>query len=347
MSRPRLAVLYEHSEWFKPLFAELERRRIAFVPLYAGEMSYDPAARSFPYPLVLNRMSPSSYLRGHGQAIFFCRDFLRYLENVGVRVINGWQSYMTETSKCAQIEIFERLGVRYPSTRVVNHPSQILEASAGLDFPVVVKPNVGGSGAKIQHFPSRAELEHALEAGAVELGFDNTALVQEFLPARGGAIVRVEVLDRKFLYAIRVVAPGTGNFNLCPADICQDEASGAAAPAKDAPITEFCPVAPAEKRRLHIEGYRPSAEIIRQALAIAREARMDVGGIEYLENERDGRHYFYDANALSNFVTDAPRIVGFDPWRNFVDFIERRLKALGKPVRGRSRLLEPEGSAAR
>lgn len=338
MSGPRLAVLYEHSEWFKPLFAELERRRIAFVPLYAGEMTYDPAERAFPYPLVLNRMSPSSYLRGHGQAIFFCRDFLRYLENVGVRVINGWESYMTETSKCAQIEIFERLKLRYPRTFVVNHPSQILEASARLQFPVVVKPNVGGSGAKIQHFPGRADLERALEAGGIELGFDNTALVQEFLPARGGAIVRVEVLDGKFLYAIRVVAPSTGNFNLCPADICQDEPAAAASEtgrasvpaAQSAPMTEFCPVAPAEKRRLHIEAYKPSAEIIRQVLAIAAEARTDVGGIEYLENERDGRHYFYDANALSNFVTDAKRIVGFDPWVNLVDFIEQHLEAIAK-----------------
>jgi hypothetical protein len=349
MPGPRLAVLYEHNEWFKPLFAELERRRIAFVPLYAGEMSYDPAQRTFPYPLVFNRMSPSSYLRGHGQATFFCRDFLRYLENAGVRVINGWHSYMTETSKCAQIEIFERLRLRYPRTFAVNHPSQILEAAARLQFPIVVKPNVGGSGAKIQHFPARPELERALEAGAIEMGFDNTALVQEFLPARGGAIVRVEVLDGKFLYAIRVVAPPTGNFNLCPADICQDEpaagaagggakkSSSAAAEAKGAPMTEFCPVAPAEKRRLHIEAYKPSPEIIRQALAIAAEARMEVGGIEYLENERDGCHYFYDANALSNFVTDAKRIVGFDPWLNLVDFIEGQLAAIAKPHRSLTR----------
>ena len=57
MASPRLAVLYEHPEWFKPLFAELDRRSIAFVPLYAGELSYDPAARSFPYPLVLIQSS--------------------------------------------------------------------------------------------------------------------------------------------------------------------------------------------------------------------------------------------------------------------------------------------------
>ena len=60
------------------------------------------------------------------------------------------------------------------------------------------------------------------------------------------------------------------------------------------------------------------------ALGIARQAKFDVGGIEYLTSERDGEAYFYDANALSNFVTDAPRIVGFDPYARFVDFILRR-----------------------
>jgi hypothetical protein len=46
--------------------------------------------------------------------------------------------------------------------------------------------------------------------------------------------------------------------------------------------------------------------------------------VEYLESSRDGQLYFYDVNALSNFVTDAPRLVGFDPFARFVDFLERR-----------------------
>jgi hypothetical protein len=109
MTNQRLAVLYEHPDWFKPLLAALKRRSIIYVPLYAEELSYDPAVRSFPYPLVLNRMSPSSYLRGHAQRIFFWR-FLRFLEDVGVRV--------------TQIEIFERLGLRYPRARILSttHP---------------------------------------------------------------------------------------------------------------------------------------------------------------------------------------------------------------------------------
>ena len=46
--------------------------------------------------------------------------------------------------------------------------------------------------------------------------------------------------------------------------------------------------------------------------------------MEYLESERDGRLCFYDINALSNFVTDAPNLVGFDPSIQLGDVIERR-----------------------
>jgi hypothetical protein len=112
------------------------------------------------------------------------------------------------------------------------------------------------------------------------------------------------------------VYPVVGSFDLCPADACQTTTGvelvrGACA--LDAP-----------KTGLRVEGTRPSAEIIAQVEAIAHAARIDVGGIELLVDDRDGQHYFYDVNALSNFVADAPNVVGFDPWARFVDYLEQR-----------------------
>ena len=75
-----------------------------------------------------------------------------------------------------------------------------------------------------------------------------------------------------------------------------------------------------------VEGYTPPQEIVADVLRIAQTAHIDVGGIEYLISERDGRLYFYDINALSNFVTDAPRVVGFDPVPVFVDYLVARAK---------------------
>ena len=45
----------------------------------------------------------------------------------------------------------------------------------------------------------------------------------------------------------------------------------------------------------------------------ASAAHIDVGGVEYLINERDGQVYYYDVNVFSDFVADAPKVVGFDP----------------------------------
>ena len=61
-TRP-IAVFHEHPDWFRPLFTELERRQIPYVRLDAASHRFDPSEREAPYSLVVNRASPSAYLR--------------------------------------------------------------------------------------------------------------------------------------------------------------------------------------------------------------------------------------------------------------------------------------------
>ncbi len=309
---PSIGVLYEHPEWFRPLFAEFDRRAIRYDRILATDLNFAPSDFTTRYALVLNRLSPSAYLRGHGHTLFAGLAYLRYLEIMGVPVVNGADAFGLELSKTAQISLLARLGLPHPPTRVINAAAQAPEAARHLAFPILVKPNIGGSGAKIQRFETSGELEAAVRSNALDLGIDQTALVQEYHPPVGGAIVRVEVLDGRFLYAIKVFPNPAAGFNLCPADICQTDER-----------MDFCPV-DLPRTNLRVEGYTPPREIVADALRIAHAAHLDVGGIEYLMSERDGRPYFYDINALSNFVTDAPRVVGFDPWPLFVDFLVAR-----------------------
>lgn len=314
---PRLpiAVFHEHPNWFAPLFAELDRRELAYRRVNSASHSFDPAERSVPYSVVFNRASPSAYLRGHTQSLFYTLHWLRHLELLGVPVVNGADVYGLELSKALQLDLLEELGLPYPRARVINDPAQAPAAAAALRSPVLVKANVGGSGAGIVRYETAAVLTEAVARGQVQLGVDGTALVQECAPLRDGHITRVETLGGKYLYAINVY-PASGSFDLCPADACQttdgiELVRGACA--VDAPRTG-----------LRVEGTTPPAEIIAQVEHIARAARLDVGGIEYLIDDRDGRHYFYDINALSNFVADAPNVVGFDPWIALVDYLEQR-----------------------
>jgi hypothetical protein len=62
--------------------------------------------------------------------------------------------------------------------------------------------------------------------------------------------------------------------------------------------------------------------VIADVERIMAAAQIDVGGVEYIVDERDGQRYYYDINALSNFVADAPRVIGFDPFARLADFLE-------------------------
>ena len=59
---------------------------------------------------------------------------------------------------------------------------------------------------------------------------------------------------------------------------------------------------------------------------IFRAAQIEVGGLEYIIDDRDGKLYYYDVNALSNFVSDGPRIVGFDPFARLVDYLVKEAR---------------------
>jgi glutathione synthase/RimK-type ligase-like ATP-grasp enzyme len=312
-----IAVYYEHPEWFRALFAELDRRALPYLRLDASRHRFDPAAQVSEYALLFNRMSASSYLRGHGNALFYTRDFLAHLERKGVRVINGTQAFAIETSKALQLSLLNSLGLDFPATRVINHESEALAAAHDLSFPVIVKPNIGGRGAGIVRYDSPAALRHAVETGQVDLGVDSTALVQEFVPKRGGHITRVETLAGRYLYAMKVFPVGE-SFNLCPAEICQVEDQAAA-------LGEMC-LADAPKSGLKVEAYEPPAEVVETVERIARAARLDLGGVEYMEDDRDGSLLYYDINALSNFVADATGVVGFDPHARLVDYLEEEAR---------------------
>lgn len=312
----RLAIYYEHPEWFKPLFDELDRRGIAYDKIMAYAHHFDPAERTSPYALIVNRMSPSAYTRGHEQAIFFTVQYLAYLKEIGANVLNGYDAYVYEFSKARQLDLLDRLGLRYPRARVINDPTLAPAAAEGLHFPVILKPNIGGSGAKIIRFDSLDDLRSASVAGLLDLGIDRSALIQEYLPAENDSIVRVEVLNGEFLYAIRLFLTA-GEFNLCPADYCLPQ--GAEERAEPDGFADGV-----SGREVPVEAYTPPEHIIHDVLRIAAAANIEVGGVEYLVNERDGQPYYYDINALSNFVADAPNVIGFDPFPRLVEFVLQR-----------------------
>jgi hypothetical protein len=311
-----IGILDEHPEWSRRLLDELDRRGLPWEKIDHACHRFDPRECRARYSVIVNRTSPSSHTRGHKGVLFYAEALLAHYESLGIPVVNPVAAYRFEKSKALQLGLLERVGARYPRCLVVNHPIQALVALDSLRLPVVVKPNVGGSGAGIVRVDSKAQLESVVDR--LDLGPDGTALVQEYVEPAEDAIVRIEVLDGQYLYAIRIVRAAGAGFNLCPADICRTP-EGVAPPSS---ALGACPVSPAAG--LTVTRFDAPAEAIDTVLRLTRAASIDVGGVEYLVSKADGRIYYYDVNATSNFVADAEAVLGFDPTVRFADFIVRR-----------------------
>lgn len=293
---PEIAVYFEHPRWFEPLWAALDRRGVAYQRLPAQGHGFgldDPA----PAPVVFNRMAMSAPQRSEGgHPLFYTAALLDHWERSGARVVNGSRPFGYDLSKARQLGLFRSLGLLTPTTRVIHRAEDATAAAEGLRFPVLVKVNIGGSGRGIESFDSPSKLAEAVREGRLELGVDGVALVQETAPKRGDAITRLETLGGRFLYAIDVKVEGE-TFDLCPADVC----------VVGSPIT--------------ITRADPAPELIAAAERVAQAAGLDVGGVEMLVDDRDGTSRFFDFNGMSNFVADAPNLLGFDPHERLVDFL--------------------------
>ncbi len=295
-----LAILYEHPLWFEPLFAALDRRGVEFIKIPLGDHSFDPADPRPPAPVVLSRVAMSGFLREAEHGIFYAQSLLAHWHAAGARVMNGAGVLAIDASKARQLSLIAGLGLGVPRTRVVHRACDLVAASEGMDFPLLVKANIGGSGAGIVRYESREALAASVADRTVPESIDKVLLLQDQVPARGGSILRIETLGGRFLYALEVETAGE-SFDLCPADAC------VAAPGRSAVLMRKA---------------EPPREIIAAAERIARAAGMDVGGVELMIDERDGTPRFYDINALSNFVARPLDVLGWDPHERLVDHLE-------------------------
>ena len=321
MKEPDLIVLHEHPEWQKPLFAALERRHISFVPFDVTHAAF--SNRQPPLaPLYFNQASPSAYIRGNTRAVPLALAYMRTLELLGVRVLNGADVFALELSKSAQATLLRTLGIDTPHSITFNDVDALRKVAGDVRWPALLKPDQGGSGARIHVVESLAQVEAIFKSDPSIWLPDNLFLLQEYLPHDPEqGIVRLEFLGGELLYAMRVKTHG--RFNLCPSPVCNpDEGSGVC----EVPAEASVPARPVE-----FLSYRgvPS-DAVETAQRIVRAAGLDVGGIEYLETD-DGRRVFYDINANSNLRASVAAEWGFDPFERVVDYLVEQLRKLPAP----------------
>ncbi|MEO8126491.1 MAG: hypothetical protein ABJF23_23170 [Bryobacteraceae bacterium] len=305
-----LVVLFEHPEWQKPLWSALDRRGINYSAFDLKRAAFDPDAVP-ESALYFNQASPSAYVRNNTRAVPLALSLMRSLELGGARVLNGSRAFQLELSKSAQAALLGKLGFPHPRSLAFNDPEAALDSWAG-GWPALLKPEQGGSGARMFLLYSPDELRTLLRDQPSLWLPDNLLLLQEYFPvdpARG--IVRMEFLGGSLLYAMRVVSHGA--FNLCPSEACNPEGEG----------QSHCDVPAAKPVEFFPYGEVPAAAV-EMGEMIMSSGGLDVGGIEYLE-AADGRLIFYDVNANSNLRAPIGQAFGFDPFERVVDYLQQQI----------------------
>lgn len=293
---PALTLLFEHAPRVERLAARLDALD---VEVFAVDVREAIACRGLPgvaRGLVVNRVGAHPVSGGDPAVVLGARELLRRLEGAGRSVVNGYRSYAVATSKIAQSRVILGLGLRTPRTVPVSGPSALPSAAGRLTFPILFKPNVGGSGAGIRVLRGAADVEAAVGDPTLTLGADGTGIVQEYHTPADGTIVRVELLGDRPLYAARQRVID-GVFNYCAAEGCHAD-DGAIE------IVELDPAAGAEAARILVAG------------------ASDFGAVEYLLSARDGGRYWFDINPFSNYVR--PDVLGFDPTERLAEFLLSR-----------------------
>lgn len=317
MSAPRLAIVHEHPTWQEPLFKALADRGVHFHTYDLKSAAFDLDGEVHT-PVVFNQASPSASLRGNGHAVSFALALLEHLEAAGAKVLNGSSAFRLELSKIAQVRLIRRLGMDYPRTFAFNRAEALRDPDVKLRFPAILKPNQGGSGARMAEVGSLEEAISLLEADPSYWDPDPVLLLQEKLDhdPNGEGIVRMEFLDGELLYAMRVV--GVSGFNLCPSVDCNpegEEAGTCSIPVEDSPGKP---------------GFLPypdiPGEVVEEGRRLFAATGFNIGALEYLITS-DGRRVFYDINANSNLRRSVGLAMGFDPFDRVAEYLEKEMLA--------------------
>jgi len=310
MNNSPIGVLDEHPDWLDPLYSVFDERGVPYEKIDISTFSYNPQLKEC-LPFYINRLSPSALNRGHESAFAFTLDYITHLESMGARVINGSHTVLIETSKAKQASILSTLNIPQPKTIVLNNITQIEKYISDFQFPILIKPNCGGSGSGIQKFENPDDLKSATDAGGIDIPVNGLFILQEFIQPRDGHIVRLETINGKLAYAMRVFTDGT--FNLCPSDGCDVDRS---TPATD--DLGYCPSTTDSDVRFEL--YRnPPSDVVSAVERIVAHAGMECGGIEYTVG-KDGQWYIYDINPLSILRASFKEEYGVDGWGMLADF---------------------------
>lgn len=308
----KIVLLYEHPTWSNTLIETFQSNGINLELINVADLSFHTAKERPDFDFAVNRINMMPSSGRNSSIVFHTLHYLSWLESMGVIIVNGSQAHFAGASKALQNGLFTKLGLHCPQAVAVYQTQDVLKAAKTIGFPLIIKPNIGGSGSGIARYNSYHELETAVKSDKVDLGIDGTGLVQEYIHS-DGYVYRVEILGERLFYSIKQKMMAH-TFNYCAADGC----SVSQTPENNDSSFDCC----ALNQEIRIQPFEADEKIVTQVISIIHNAGADLGGVEYLMDTKTGKPCFYDFNPYSNFVSNGQTLLGFSPEQRFVDYIK-------------------------
>jgi hypothetical protein len=312
-SLPTVHILFENPAWNPPLVSALEAEGFPVELHYLDEGAIDPSVAP-PEGIWINRISPSSHTREHGNTVAMAREWLFWLDVHGRRVINGSHAFELEMSKLRQDLLLRKYGVATPRTVLATGRDHLVTLAHTFDGPFITKHNQGGKGLGIMLFNDADQFEEWIDGGSFDWGPDGKIILQQYIQPAEPFITRIEFVGDRFLFAMR--SRTDDGFQLCPSDACQIPATNPAVCPIDGEADEMA----ANDSKFSLAPINEHDPLVEQLLALVTGENLEVAGIEFVEDAH-GNRYVYDINGTTNYSGVLARQIDIDGMTEVVRYI--------------------------
>ena len=260
-------------------------------------------------------MSASSHSRGNRYCPELTTGLISWLEVNKRLVLNGSNAQRLELSKMVQYSELNLVGLKVPKTICSTTLKGIIEAANILKFPIIIKHNRAGMGLGVKLFHNIRELKDYIYGDYFENSVDGITLIQNYIFSPDSSIIRVEFVDKKFLYAVKV---NTENgFELCPADECNvddfnrktKETSGSKSKSKFEIVENFL-------------SFSFSNYVIMKMQELMQNVGIDIASFELILDENNDV-FVYDINVNTNYNANAERNTPHSGTLSVADYLKR------------------------
>lgn len=189
-----IAIIYESEEWSNIYLKDYLRNKGFDVYFINFEEAVFDAAFFNTSKLIVNRIFPSSYFRGHVKTYFKGLDFMEELEGKGIPMINSYQALRYDFDKVLVCHTLDRHKIRTPEVYCTTGNFSLDK----IKFPCIVKPNRGGRSQYTKKVTNPEDLfEFLKNLPAIEFIF------QEYIDSIDDYTLRIEAIDGEIFSAVK------------------------------------------------------------------------------------------------------------------------------------------------